>query len=405
MPLLDLGTLFDMSDIDNVTALTEAWKIASTKIKDIKTEIETKTSDSAAESVLMDLKEKLSAALTDESATKTSLLEELLQNRKSHDATSIDHPNSEIEVLSESRPSSSKHEDVFTPRPKEETPLTARFTAPKEYKHGENFTTWCSRFRRYLRASRIRRDDAFELLLNNVDDRTLEKLEPVADKLTPEQGRDPDLFMPIFEQAIYPKSDIRALRQQLTNGNLVQEDQEDVDTFASRVRSLAKRAYNIPSDRHEPCLNAFLNGMRDETLFDKVISVPGAEDDFDLAVESARKFEKMRRTNRDRPIDLDVLQINNSNSNNNDEEPAERNLNTRSDRPVQDHRNNSRQYRNGYNNNNRHQNRGRPTPGYGRRETRTCFICQIQGHIAANCSQNRLNPNRAGDSPSTGPEQ
>ena len=214
MPLPDLGTLFDMDVIDNVTALTEAWKIASTKIKDIKTEIETKTSDSAAESVLMDLKEKLSAALTDESATKTSLLEELLQNRKSHAATNIDPPNSEIEVLSESRPSSSKHDDVFTPRPKEETPLTARFTAPKEYKHGENFTTWCSRFR-----------------------------------------------------------------------------------------------------------------------------------------------------------------------------------------------NNSRQYRNGYNNNNRHQNRGRPTPGYGRRETRTCFICQIQGHIAANCSQNRLNPNRAGDSPSTGPEQ
>ena len=108
MPLLDLGTLFDMDVIDNITALTEAWKIASTKIKDIKTEIETKTSDSAAESVLMDLKEKLSAALTDESETKTSLLEELLQNRKSHDATNIDPPNSEIEVLSKTKFSKTK---------------------------------------------------------------------------------------------------------------------------------------------------------------------------------------------------------------------------------------------------------------------------------------------------------
>ena len=48
-------------------------------------------------------------------------------------------------------------------------------------------------------------NDAIELLFNSVDDRTLEKLESVADRLTDKQKQDPDTFMPIFEQAMYPK--------------------------------------------------------------------------------------------------------------------------------------------------------------------------------------------------------
>ena len=75
---------------------------------------------------------------------------------------------------------------------------------------------------------------------------------------------------------------------------------EDVDTYASRILSLAKRTYSDPSERHEPCLNTFLCGIRDVTLYDKVISVPCAEDSFELAVESARKFETMRRSTRNR---------------------------------------------------------------------------------------------------------
>ena len=40
-----------------------------------------------------------------------------------------------------------------------------------------------------------RPDDAIELLLNHIDDRTLEKLEPVADKLTGTDRQDPETFM------------------------------------------------------------------------------------------------------------------------------------------------------------------------------------------------------------------
>ena len=85
---------------------------------------------------------------------------------------------------------------------------------------------------------------------------------------------------------------------------------EDVDTYASRILSLAKRTYSDPSERHEPCLNTFLCGIRDVTLYDKVISVPCAEDSFELAVESARKFETMRRSTRNRTREqIDVLTL------------------------------------------------------------------------------------------------
>jgi hypothetical protein len=368
--------------VENVDDLLEAWKLASQKIADLTLDIEKKTAEEAESSVLDPLREQLEDAKKDESATKTSLFDEWSKLKQStaasgdRDATQKTEP----EVTSD-RPTSdilgsSNKPDIITIR--DETPMTARFTAPKEYKHGDNFTIWCSRFRRYLRASRIQRDDAFELLLNHVDDRTLETLEPVADRLTTFEKRDPEKFIPIFEQAIYPKSDIRSLRQLMTNGNLIQEESEDVDTFASRVRSLAKRAYNNPSERHEPCLNAFLNGMRDGNLFDKVISVPGAEDNFDLAVESARKFEKLRRTNRNfnqpEQDSFNVLRLNNnSNRDNPRDERSQGNGDNRRNRQGQNYGSNDTR-----NSNTRGSdgNRGNNQTSGNRRENRTCYLCQ-----------------------------
>jgi hypothetical protein len=371
-------------DVDNVTVLMEAWKVASVKFATIKADIESKDAENAAAEV-EELKKSLTAAEQDEDATKTTLFDELSKRKAAE--PDVDQPTTSGE--------SSKHSEAHTTEDssRDDTRLTARMVAPKEYKHGENFTTWCSRFKRYYRASRLRRRDAFELLLNSVDDRTLEKIEPVADKLTTEEAREPDLFIPIFEQAIYPKSDIRSLRQQLTNGNLWQEEDEDVDTFASRIRSLAKRAYSKPAERHEPCLNAFLNGMKDPLLFDKVVSVPGAEDDFELAVESARKFEKLRRPNRHRTSELDVLRVSeNQNRGGSPQEGAEASQRHtyRHDRRMQreDSRNDNRRSRQGQ-----------------RSETRKCYLCQEKGHIVANCPLNPLNPNRAGNNQNVGPQQ
>ena len=325
------------------------------------------------------------------------------------------------------------------------TSLTARIVPPKEYKYGDNFTTWCSRFRRYLRIGKIENTNLCEILLNNVDDRTLDKLEPIAEKLTGAERRDPDLFIPLFEKAMYPKSEIRALRQQLTNGQLVQETDEDVDSFASKLRSVAKRAYSEPSERQEPCLNAFLNGIRDLTLYDKVVAVPGAEEDFELAVDSARKFEKMRRTRSEATANgssgdsLSVLRVSGTDSwgsRNNTEnsghdyshERSYQNNNNRSHGGRPDQRQGGRQT--GYHNRGRdsprveYDSRGRDSPqqrytrdasrsSYNsrgrdgpRRETRTCYRCDEVGLIARNCPQNPLNSSRAGSSSQqTGPQQ
>ena len=404
-----LESNMDSTDTGEINKLMEALKLVSQKVADLKADIQTKTSESADDGVLNPLKEELQTAVADESTVREALFAEWAKVRQGTVSSNESGNKTESLSTSDSHTASDRN-PATSSKSRNETPLTARFSAPKEYKHGENFTTWCSRFRRYLRASRLERDDAFELLLNHVDDRTLETLEPVADRLTLAEGRDPDVFIPIFEQAIYPKSDIRSLRQQLTNGNLVQEESEDVDTFASRIRSLAKRAYNNPPDRHEPCLNAFLNGMRDERLFDKVISVPGAEDDFDLAVESARKFEKLRRTNRSRTTEhekLDVLRVSNSTENEVREEPPQRrSFNTR--QGPQNYGNNTNNRRNVENERpaNRSHHRGRNAGrSDNRSERRTCLLCHERGHIVSNCPLNPLNGNRAGDLPSTGPSQ
>ena len=309
------------------------------------------------------------------------------------------------------------------------TSLTARIVPPKEYKYGENFTTWCSRFRRYLKIGNITNNNLCEILLNNVDDRTLEKLEPVAENLKRSERRDPDLFIPIFEQAMYPKSEIRAWRQQLTNGQLVQQTDEDVDSFASKIRSLAKKAYSDPGERKEPCLNAFLNGMRDLTLYDKVVAVPGAEEDFELAVDSARKFEKMRRTRTDSTVHgstsepLSVFRVEDvaeSREERSSTQEYNRTWNDSYDRSrAQGHRSD----RGGHQNRRQathdsHNNRGRDSPqsryntynnrrrDSQRRETRTCYRCNVMGHIALNCPTNPLNSNRAGSSSHpAGPQQ
>ena len=401
------------TEMDEITVLMNAWKVAADKVTSIKAEIATKQQEGAEAADIQSLQDTLTNAQTDENSTKTTLFDELAK-RSSH--SSPDQSTATVVSPSTQQAPATDRETVSSGRifGDQETRISARMTAPKEYKHGEDFTTWCSRFRRYLRTSRIHRNDAFDLLLNNVDDRTLDKLEPVAERLGTDERRDPDLFIPIFEQIIYPKSDIRALRQKLTSGNTVQEDDEDIDAFAARIRSLAKRAYSNPSERHEPCLNAFLNGMKDEMLFDKVVSVPGAEDNFDLAVESATKFEKLRRTTRSKTSELDVLRISNSSTDQTTgddfREDRNRSVDRTPDRREQGPRDNFRHHN--YRQNNRRfqgnsRGRGSGASRGGQRQggNRQCFLCHERGHIVSECPINPLNGNRAGRSQNVGPEQ
>ena len=436
-------TITDMNS-DEVSTLMEKLRITSCRIEEITSAISTCSDDPRRD----ELTTELTTLQATERSTKTSLFDAWSKTATVGDQPTATASHSHTTASHEQTPTA--HPIAVDNRPTHSTRLTARLTAPKEYKYGENFTTWSSRIKRYFRTTHISSNDAIELLLNSVDDRTLEKLAPVADKLTDKQKQDPDSFMPIFEQAMYPKSEIRALRQQLTGGQIVQEEDEDVDTYASRIRSLAKRAYSDPSERQEPCLNTFLCGIRDVTLYDKVISVPCAEDSFELAVESARKFETMRRSTRNiTPEQIDVLRtyrVSSANDNNDNRNTETDNTNTNSDRLGQQdipvdadrvHNNNSPARQNnqyqprrgnysyrgidrhvhtdrGHNNNSsaRQNNQYQPRRGNysyrgnNRRDTWTCHLCQEQGHIVRFCPQlpAALNFLRAGNS-NAGPTQ
>jgi hypothetical protein len=239
-----------------------------------------------------------------------------------------------------------------------------------------------------------------ELLLNSVDDTTLDKLEPIVQKLESSERDDLDTFVAICENALYPKSEIRALRQEL-NGKISQNDDENVEEFAARIRQIANRAYNNPHDREEPSLNALLNGMKDDSLYEKIITVAGAEDSFELAVEAARKFEKMKRVRgsagNSTTRDTELLEVNRVHQlqrqprrpTNGAEEPN-------SDRPRRSDSNH--QYSPDRNHRER-QNENSSATGRGRFGNRRCYRCHEVGHIARLCrapTPSPLNYRRAG---------
>lgn len=266
------------------------------------------------------------------------------------------------------------------------TRYTAKINQLKEYRYGQNFTIWGKRFRRYLKYTRTPQQDALDMLLSNVDDKTTELLESVEAKMTDSQRSDPDLFIPLLEQAIYPAGEIRGLRAELLGGDLVQKDDETIDDFASRVRSLGNRAYHNADDREEPCLHAFLRGIREESLYNMVIAAPGTDDNFEAAVIEARKFEKLRRRKKQTESTdsaCDVFQLSATQHvapRIADQEPQETYK-----RPIHESRFN------------KYNDRSDKTTYSGKQ----CYRCQLRGHIARLCTAPApvpLNLTRAGDS-------
>ena len=368
-----------------------------------------------------ELAEKLNAAKLDEASTRSTLVQFL--SLKSKDNVAEELMNNQIHLNS--------------------TRFTARITPPKEYTYGENFTTWCTRFRRYLTMANITNANAHFLLLNNVDDKTSEKLEGAADRLTAEEKIDPNLFIPIFEQVIYPSSETRVLRMELTQ--LTQNLGENVEDFASRIRNLASRAYGNSAVKDECCLTTFLHGIQDN---DTKLDLMKAEvDSFDTAVTTAKKLERIgAAVNNSRPNlgTGDVLRVD-SNTPLNNSTARRQSYNHRSEdfnnadryNPRSGNSNYSRdQYnprsgnsnysRDQYNSRSGNSRRDQYNPRFGdssyRRdhydprpanstwvERRTCFRCKEVGHIQRFCvneRRNTLNSEGAGTSEqSTGRDQ
>ena len=281
--------------------------------------------------------------------------------------------------------------------PRREHLTRMRVQQPKEFKKGDDFSTFSYRYKIFVESACVPKNMQANLLLNNVDNETLQKLAPVVENLTDSEKEDLTTLLARCHEELYPLSEVRALRQQLTAGCTKQEEDEDVDTFASRLRSIANRAaYTRVSERSEACLNAFLHGVNDE-LYDKILATPGAENDFEIAVSAGRKFEKMKRTRTPTSqVDnqLAVLRINESSRTENLDRP-ERSRGSRDMEPNPPSRSQSHHNRDvgsGTNQGSRFRRTDRPNTGdYSRRnrtETRTCFRCRQVGHIARNCNAN-----------------
>lgn len=181
---------------------------------------------------------------------------------------------------------------------------TARTFSLKDFRHGENFTTWCARFKRDVTLGSIRHPKLHMLLMNKVDDKTLAYLEPVSLTLTKEEQADPELFIPRFEQAVYPASEAQALRLELSC--LTQDLDEPVEDFGTRLLQIASRAYRGPENSvgmDQACLNTFLNGVRGRQLrMDLMKSEVGT---FQQALRYAIKLERISLV-----VDNEASQIN-----------------------------------------------------------------------------------------------
>ena len=271
-----------------------------------------------------------------------------------------------------------------------------RVQQPKEYKHGEDFSTFSYRYKIYAASAGVPDNMIANLLLNNVDDTTMQKLAPVIEGLTDREKRNIDTVLTKCRDTLYPQSDVRALRQQLTSGSVIQADDDDVEAYASKLRSIANMAaYHNTEERSEACLNAFLHGVK-PNVYDKLVTAPGAENDFETAVAAARKFEKMSKARTlTVPETYPVFKVNSTqpehhntrgqHDSHHEQAPRPRYMprGQREVLPDQDSevRSPGRGRSNGFTPF-RGQNRSR------RVENRRCFRCHVVGHIAANCTAN-----------------
>ena len=65
-----------------------------------------------------------------------------------------------------------------------------RVQQPKEYKKWEDFSTFSYRYKMFVDSARVPKSMQANLLLNNVDDNTLQKLAPMVEKLTDSEKAD-----------------------------------------------------------------------------------------------------------------------------------------------------------------------------------------------------------------------
>ena len=272
---------------------------------------------------------------------------------------------------------------------------------PKEYKSGDDFSTFSYRLRIFIEGNKTSRNDYINVLLSCVDDITLQKLMPIIASLSYSEKLNLNFLLDKSKETLYPQSEVRVMRQQLTSARVVQEEGENVETFAARIRSLVNRAgYSTEDDKAEASLNAFLNGVKGD-IADKLFAAPEVESSFDVAVSTAKKLENMRNARSpavNPEVELGhVLRLSRDNPQQTEQaesQPVRTQRSGEQEQVLNQASNYGQAQRNDnrYSQSQRGRGSGRPyqrssgdnrTP---RTETRRCYRCNIQGHLARNCT-------------------
>ena len=218
----------------------ESWKNELRAINEDLAKLIVEFGEATEDEVKNEVEGRINTAKTAQNELKEKLLEHILSESSPQ---SIPQTESETNTKAETSsigPSTSTVD--FVDRDSVNNSRRIKLKQPKEYKKGEDFATFGHRFQIFVESNRTDPKDYVNALLSCVDDITLQKLMPVLQCLTDDEKKNLKTLLDRCRETLYPQSDIRALRQQLTSAKIAQSGDEDVEAFAARIRSVVNRA-------------------------------------------------------------------------------------------------------------------------------------------------------------------
>ena len=279
----------------------------------------------------------------------------------------------------------------------------SRITKLRKFLKGENFSTFCERFKEYVYITKMKDSNLYIFFLQNVDDETYSELKTVP--LSAIDKQDPSLFCKIYKKVIYGDQTI-SLKNEVMECK--QKNDEKISDFAYRLREKANIAFANTSTIDENCLLAFIRGVKDAYIKRKLNE--STLETFNDAITLAKRLERVENMLDTKP-DINSILKQNSNSFQPSRQPystSNQNRHGSSDNASDGSRSRSREsglYRSTgnwryrelsterYPRQNRFSNRRDQNNNWSRNphQAKTCWRCGLRGHVRAQCKVRRNN--------------
>ena len=128
----------------------------------------------------------------------------------------------------------------------------------RKYTKGENFSTFCERFKEYVYIMKMKDKNLYIFFLQHVDDETYSTLKSL--QLSSQQKQDPSLFCKVYKNTIYDEQTI-SLKYEVMDCH--QKEEENISDFAYRLCEKGNIAFADSDTIDENCLLAFIRGTKD----------------------------------------------------------------------------------------------------------------------------------------------